>query len=454
MIYDYITDVLHDAQPVMDEWRAAIIAADRARQVRDQSEQQHQEQKAGSLGQKLLHAHAAATHYLVAVTDGESERKDMPALRTEWQRQNRRIDCLHKDMRAFYDNFYESPDIAVGILPLYSFVMQFKFRLTQPYLSRDEQAFYSIDNPVRKDRVFDLPYVAPSTWKGSLRAAIRDLDDDMSVVYRLCGNEKGVDDQAQLRTGRLRFFPTFFTQKSLEVINPHDREAGVGQQPILLESVPSGAIGAFALLYIPFDRIGCNDEETRIQVAADLRLIGAGLRVMFRDTGFGAKTSNGFGIVHDSLTDGLINMLLPNAAIPQASMVVAEQPATPPLPRYLTDPGRLKPEYLLSDGMFRYRQQNEFEVAAGKKRRFDKEAWQEYEKARKWWERVGRQLAETAAGAAPLTPPDQPTIPTDDQSTPALSVFVRPLPFSSFQELTEHIVDELAQALTLIGGSA
>jgi CRISPR-associated protein Cmr2 len=43
--------------------------------------------------------------------------------------------------------------------------------LARPYLSQDDDAFYIIDNPVRKEKVFKVPFVAPATWKGSLRAA-------------------------------------------------------------------------------------------------------------------------------------------------------------------------------------------------------------------------------------------------------------------------------------------
>ncbi len=64
-----------------------------------------------------------------------------------------------------------SPFDGFAALPRYSFALELRFELARPYLSRDDDAFYVIDNPVRKDKVFKVPFVAPTSWKGSLRAA-------------------------------------------------------------------------------------------------------------------------------------------------------------------------------------------------------------------------------------------------------------------------------------------
>jgi hypothetical protein len=241
----------------------------------------------------------------------------------------RALDLLHQHFQQaiFLKPLGLLPSLPVlDILPSFSFALQLTFTLAQPYLSRDEQDFYIIDNPVRKDKVFGLPYVAPTSWKGSLRAAmVRQLVawwqgegqkgkrsiSKQSVAWRiqLCrlfGTEKDVllDDTAGevyldwpedkklarwyrrfirryvsstgFSAGRLHFFPTFFTDIGLEIINPHSRQTGAGTLPILLESVPQGAQGIFTLLYVPFDRIGEDEQQTRTQVAADLRLVAGG----------------------------------------------------------------------------------------------------------------------------------------------------------------------------------
>lgn len=64
-----------------------------------------------------------------------------------------------------------SPFDGFAALPRYSFALELRFELARPYLSQDDDAFYIIDNPVRKDKVFKVPFVAPTSWKGSLRAA-------------------------------------------------------------------------------------------------------------------------------------------------------------------------------------------------------------------------------------------------------------------------------------------
>jgi CRISPR-associated protein Cmr2 len=60
--------------------------------------------------------------------------------------------------------------------------------------------------------------------------------------------------------------------------------------------------------------------------------------------------------------------------------------AAPNLPKYLQAPGKLKDEYLNPDGTFRERSEAELKGMSKSDR-------QEYEKARRWWEREGKALA-------------------------------------------------------------
>jgi len=199
-------------------------------------------------------------------------------------------------------------------LPYASFAIQFTFKLRKPYLSKDEQDFYIIDNPVRKDKVFGLPYVAPTQWKGALRAAIRQAKgvcDEDPLILRLFGPTRG-DDTG--KAGRLHFYPTFFDRIGLEIINPHNRERRVGTIPILLECVPKDTQGTFTVLYVPFDRIGKDKEETEQQVAEDLVLVAEGLQAMFTEYGFGAKTSSGFGVANPEVS-GAFKVNAPGVAI-------------------------------------------------------------------------------------------------------------------------------------------
>jgi CRISPR-associated protein Cmr2 len=138
-----------------------------------------------------------------------------------------------------------------------------------------------------------------------LRSALRQTKnwiDTQPELVRLFGNPKGAEEE--FRAGRLECYPTFFYRVGLEIINPHDRARKVGKNPILFECVPAGARGTFSLLYIPFDRIGQDEPETRRQAAEDLQLVTEGLQAMFLTYGFSAKRSSGYGVAEDEIIEG------------------------------------------------------------------------------------------------------------------------------------------------------
>ena len=212
------------------------------------------------------------------------------------------------------------PEISLDPLPSGSFSVQLTFALRRPYLSLDEQSFYVIENPVRRDHVFGVPMVAPSSWKGCLRAALREIAPERAVW--LCGHEKGSED---FRAGRLQFFPTFFHRVSLDMLNPHDRERRVGVNIILLEMVPIGTSGTFTLIYVPFDLVGDEEERMPREVGEDLVATAKALRLVFTERGFGAKTSAGFGVARERLAgEGLLRLRIEEARVP------LEPPTLPP----------------------------------------------------------------------------------------------------------------------------
>ncbi len=200
--------------------------------------------------------------------------------------------------------FHFLPETSVvDYMPPLSFMLRIPFCLRKSYLSKDERDFNLLDNPLRKEKVFQTPMVAATSWKGSLRAALWQLGykQDDKVTIRLLGNKRESEEQ---QAGRLHFFPTFFEDISLEVINPHDRKTGIGVRgPILLECVPQGARGEFILIYVPFGPIGQTDEAIRAEVAEDLQVLAKGIREMLTINGFGAKTSSGFGTAEDQLVE-------------------------------------------------------------------------------------------------------------------------------------------------------
>lgn len=186
-------------------------------------------------------------------------------------------------------------------LPRGAWAIQFPFTLRTPYISRDDQTFHLLDNPLKKEWVFKVPYVAAPGWKGALRATMRrmrgydapDQEAHDRQMVRLFGNVRG--EEVTFAAGRLHFFPTFFDRLGLEVINPHDRVKGVGERgPILFECAPAGAQGTFTLLYVPLGVQG-------VEIADDLAAVAAGIHRMLVEDGFGAKTSRGFGAAEETL---------------------------------------------------------------------------------------------------------------------------------------------------------
>jgi CRISPR-associated protein Cmr2 len=144
--------------------------------------------------------------------------------------------------------------------------LEVSFELLTPWYSKDDRVFHVMDNPVRKDRVFGVPYMAASSWKGLLRWAcrmqaglrehLRENDGkiegwrDPDWILHLFGNEKG--EEEDFHRGALVFYPTWFDKIGFEVINPHSRERRAGTQPIYYEVVPIGTNGTLSLLYAPW----------------------------------------------------------------------------------------------------------------------------------------------------------------------------------------------------------
>lgn len=264
-----------------------------------------------------------------------------------------------------------TPPIDISLLPGFSFFLQFTFTLAKPYISRDDEEFYIIDNPVRKDKVFKIPMVPGSSWKGNMRwvamkiftdnvpkkISSENLNDYLELraqLVRLFGHENEAienyldniltesfysedekkqpdlfkekrkkvtekfkrlliikdykGDKVEGRRGRLNFYPTFFNQIGLEVINPHDRKTKAGTLPIYIECVPEGANGTFSLLYVPFDLMGRPQHIAKDEVIEDLDLVCSSIKEMMMTYGFSAKKSSGFGIIKSEMSNIILKM--------------------------------------------------------------------------------------------------------------------------------------------------
>ena len=354
---------------------------------------------------KILSPNAHLSYHLFAVKNENENKASATNFRSTWQNKNLQIDMSKHitgdGLKDFFEKDFLYSSINLSIMPQYSFLIQFIFTLEKPFISRDEQDFYIIDNPVRKDKVFGLPYIAPSSWKGSLRASLWQLSykAEDEEIRRIFGNEREVEEHERLRAGRLHLFPTFLTNKGLEIINPHDRETRVGKKPILFESVPEGTSGRFTLLYVPFNLIGKEEMEIRKQISRDILLIAEGLRAMFRDYGFGAKTSSGFGIAKSELTGGKLILKAEGIKVTQKEEIKIQEPAESFL-KYLNEDGIVKDEFKSSRevGLL----SNPEYIAKGQQ--LGGGSFTEFKKFRRWYVEFGEQWQKHIQSRSAPTP--------------------------------------------------
>lgn len=233
-----------------------------------------------------------------------------------------------------------SPDISA--LPEGSWIIEFPLTLAKPFISKDDIPLYIIENPVRKDKVFGVPFTSAMAWKGNLRWTMMKIflepeanNPDRFAEGRLrhtllFGTEKGMmqetakgwtkyldelcpkakesyrtklkekfgKEETPALAGMLHFYPTFWNRIDMDVINPHDRKTKTGKNPIYYEVVPEGAKGVFRLLYVPFYWLGKPIAPKR-EVIRDLREVVAGIKAMMLTYGFSAKKSSGYGVIKD-----------------------------------------------------------------------------------------------------------------------------------------------------------
>jgi CRISPR-associated protein Cmr2 len=186
------------------------------------------------------------------------------------------------------------------------FGIDVSFTLATTWYSKDDRPFHVLDNPVRKDRVFGVPFMSAASWKGLLRWACRmqagllrhletydmKMDDweDPDWIIHLFGNVKG--EPEDFSCGALVFYPTWFNKVGFEVINPHSRTRRAGTQPIYYEVVPAGTKGRLRLLYAPLPG---EIESDKVTPADFIYSLIDSIRALLQTYGISAKRTAGWG---------------------------------------------------------------------------------------------------------------------------------------------------------------
>ncbi|HEY89356.1 MAG TPA: hypothetical protein G4N98_06445, partial [Thermoflexia bacterium] len=269
MTIDYAAQALGKVSTLIEQLAEQERLVEKAKRESNKNGRKQAEREVQSLRSDLLEQTDASLVYLYLKAVKTASDVDF---RSEWQKEALYMDALaflkQGNIESLYKTYWVTPTPDLTILPPYSFSLRFTFKLAQPYLSKDDNAFYIVDNPIVRDKVFRLPLVRPSGWKGALRAALwrRGQHEEDAVVQRLFGVTRGEEDG---QAGRLYFYPTYFTQIGLEVLNPHPRATGAGQQPLYFECVPQGAEGTFTLLYVPLDGAAAGESLADLAAVAE-----------------------------------------------------------------------------------------------------------------------------------------------------------------------------------------
>lgn len=196
-------------------------------------------------------------------------------------------------------------------LPPRAWYLHLEFTLATPLMTADDRDLWVVDHPVRKDHVFGVPYVAATSWKGLLKAAMLQCfnkDKADGALRRLFGHAGEGGEGVEAQAGALHFFSTFFFRPpTLEVFNPHSRTTGAGRDPFYMEAIPKGAQGAFDLLYWPLPAAEGTLHTGAVlegQAATDRAMVVKALVHLLTRAGVGAKTSSAFGLADPKSLSG------------------------------------------------------------------------------------------------------------------------------------------------------
>jgi len=229
----------------------------------------------------------------------------------------RALPCLIREI----DHAALRQPVDVALLPEYSAAVTLRFQLLAPLLTRDDDAFYLFDNPVRKDHISGVPLLAAASVKGLAADAFQrgfppELDwkslgrndQERKTAYRrksaLARRLFGVasdDKECESEAGRLHFAPVWFSHVQYLVMNPTRQDgSGIGTQPIQFEAVSPvdekgrPVQGEIAFFY--FNPAGAKqaDEAT---ARTDLACLVGALAAWWPALGLGAKRLAGYGAI-------------------------------------------------------------------------------------------------------------------------------------------------------------
>lgn len=205
---------------------------------------------------------------------------------------------------AEWESFFLPSSDDLNKLPLRSCLFRFDLQLRTPFYSKDDMAHYVIENPLRREWVFQAPFLSAAGVKGLLRWAwrMRWGNEKKKDEERLFGPRQGDMDDDNAMQGCLYTYPLFWKGDiGLEVINPHDRRSGTGINPIKYEVVSVGGRASLFLMIV-------NRTEEYEKLARYFGLLKEPISILLEHSGLSAKRSAGWGDVAVEDCEGWIRM--------------------------------------------------------------------------------------------------------------------------------------------------
>jgi len=318
-----------------------------------------------------------------------------------------------KSLGLYHAN--RSKEEALQSFPQYSARLLLHFKLISPLLSRDDEPFYLIDNPARKDHIFKSPYLSAASVKGLSAdayqrafpvdnwSALGEKDADRTHAYRLHDGhavrlfglaDDGVEHSENISShqqGRLRFSPVWFQKLQFLVLNPKKEETAQGGVPIQFEAVAAEQLGCIEVLYFnPNGSENSNEKTVREDLARWLASVASWWPLL----GLGGKRLAGYGqIAIESVTLQTVNWQgmknLSNSANQAKTKAKTTEKQAPPAnyEQFLTSDKQLISEDELRHILKQQAQQLDAEIAKlDDKRRHTQGKAQS--KAIKAWEKV------------------------------------------------------------------
>ena len=230
------------------------------------------------------------------------------------------------------DNYKNLENAGLTLLPEiknltdYSAIISLDFELLSPLLTHDDDSFYLFDNPVKKDHIFGVPYLAAASMKGLtfdafLRAFPADnwenlgkKDSDRTIAYRSQKNklsaqaakrlfgvadnaETNLQDDSKSQVGRLHFAPIWFKYIQYLVMNPSSEKNSMPIQFEAIAAEDSDKKTVKATINFWYINKIDGEESSELEVRADLALLLEAMSEWLPALGLGAKRLAGYGAI-------------------------------------------------------------------------------------------------------------------------------------------------------------